>query len=306
MVPVVAVEGKQMRLTDIPAPSLFEGMNNLRYDYDVCYAYDQKWELYGLHCHDFYELYIHFGGAKFYSVNNAVYPLKPDQLIVIPPFCMHGILGESAPTNYERAFVYMMPSTLRACGGGYIDLEQFMLKYVQGEKYIFQLSHEDAMACKGLLQEAAKNLQSTSSMVRYDNYVKVITFLSTICNTMNRSEALAEPVSGNGVIHNVLSYINDHFTLPLKLEGLARQFGVSVSFLSHEFVKYTGRSVYDYILHRRVMKAKSLISSACPLNEVSYQCGFNDYSSFLRIFSKMAGMSPSAYRKLKMNVTSET
>lgn len=295
-----------MRLSDIPEQSLFEGMNNLRYDYDVCYSHDQEWGLYGLHCHDFYELYIHYGGAKFYSVNNAVYPLKPDQLIVIPPFCMHGLLGESTPKDYERAFVYMMPSTLRTCGGGFIDLEQFMLKYVQSGNYLFQLSHEDAMTCKHLLQEAAKNLQSTSPIVRYDNYVKVITFLSIICNTMSRSEVLAKPVVVNEVIHDVLSYINDHFTLPLKLEGLARQFGVSISFLSHEFVKFTGRSVYDYILHRRVMQAKSLINSACPLNEVAYQCGFNDYSSFLRIFSKMAGMSPSAYRKLKTNALNET
>jgi AraC-like DNA-binding protein len=52
------------------------------------------------------------------------------------------------------------------------------------------------------------------------------------------------------------------------------------------------------------MQAKALISSACPLSEVAFQCGFNDYSSFLRVFSKMAGMSPSAYRKL--NTSSDT
>ena len=103
-----------MRLSDLPNPSLFEGMNNLRHDYDVCYSFHEEWGLYGLHCHDFYELYIHYGGAKFYCIDNSVYPLREDQLIVIPPFCMHGLLGESNPKNYERAFVYMMPSTLRA------------------------------------------------------------------------------------------------------------------------------------------------------------------------------------------------
>ena len=83
----------------------------------------------------------------------------------------------------------------------------------------------------------------------------------------------------------------------IKLEEVARTFGVSVSFLSHEFVKYTGRSVYDYVLYRRIRYAKQLIAAGTPLNEVAYQCGFNDYSSFLRSFTKMTGMSPSAYRK---------
>ena len=40
-----------------------------------------------------------------------------------------------------------------------------------------------------------------------------------------------------------------------------------------------------------------MITEAIPLNEVAYRCGFNDYSNFLRVFSKMAGMSPSAFRK---------
>ena len=52
------------------------------------------------------------------------------------------------------------------------------------------------------------------------------------------------------------------------------------------------------MLHRRVQMAKAMINEAIPLNEVAYQCGFNDYSNFLRVFSKMSGMSPSAFRKM--------
>jgi len=294
-----------MKQSDVPAVSSFEGMNNLRYDYDACYAHDREWGMYGLHCHDFYELYIHYGGAKFYCVDGDVYPLQSDQLIVIPPFCMHGLFGDSVLRDYERGFMYVMPAMLRTCGGGSLDLDMFLSQYVQNGKYIFQLSHEDAMTCKRILQDTARQLQSPSKLVRYENYVRVSTFLSIICNTMHRTQAIEETVVVNEVIHDILTYINEHFTLPLKLEGIARQFGVSISFLSHEFVKCTGRSVYDYILHRRVMQAKELINTPCPLSEVAYRCGFNDYSSFLRVFSKMAGMAPSFYRKLKANALGE-
>ena len=116
---------------------------------------------------------------------------------------------------------------------------------------------------------------------------------------MNRSEQAVEPIVVNEAMQDVLAYINEHYTTSIKLETLARQFGVSVSFLSHEFVKYTGRSVYDYVLYRRVLLAKEMISSGIPLSDVAFQCGFNDYSSFLRAFTKIAGVSPSAYRKGK-------
>ncbi len=33
------------------------------------------------------------------------------------------------------------------------------------------------------------------------------------------------------------------------------------------------------------------------LNTIAYQCGFNDYSNFLRSFTRIAGVSPSRYRK---------
>ncbi len=281
----------------IRSAASFEGMNNERHDYDACYRHDEAWGLYGLHCHDFYELYIHYKGAKFYCVDNNVYPLDADQLVVVPPFCMHGLIGESAPMDYERAFLYITPTMLKTCGAGVLDLENFLNKYIQNGQCHFQLPHEDALACKEYISQIAQDLHTTSSTTRFANHVRMLNFLSVVCRNMKHAKTTTEPIVVNEVMHEILSYINENYTQQMKLEALAHQFGVSVSFLSHEFVRYTGRSVYDYVLHRRVQMAKAMISEAIPLGEVAYRCGFNDYSNFLRVFSKMAGMSPSAYRK---------
>ena len=147
------------------------------------------------------------------------------------------------------------------------------------------------------MNELQATQDSAAPLVRFDNYAKVVQFMSIICQAMSRANEASEPIVVNEAMQDVLAYINEHYTTPIKLEPIARQFGVSVSFLSHEFVKYTGRSVYDYVLYRRVLLAKELIASDRPLNEVAYHCGFNDYSSFLRSFTRLAGQSPSAYRK---------
>ena len=57
------------------------------------------------------------------------------------------------------------------------------------------------------------------------------------------------------------------------------------------------RSVYDYILYRRVMLARQMMLTDQSLNAIAYQCGFNDYSNFLRTFRKLIGVSPSQFRK---------
>ena len=111
------------------------------------------------------------------------------------------------------------------------------------------------------------------------------------------SEALTGTVVSNNIMQKVLTYINSNYTQPLKIADVAKRFNVSVSYLSHEFVKYINRSVYDYVLYRRVMLAKELISTDISLNNIAYQCGFNDYSNFLRMFHKVVGISPNQYRK---------
>jgi AraC-like DNA-binding protein len=79
--------------------------------------------------------------------------------------------------------------------------------------------------------------------------------------------------------------------------AIAKRFGISVSYLSHEFTRFTNRSVYDYVLYRRVMLARQLMQTDLSLNAIAYQCGFNDYSNFMRMFRKLVGTSPSQFRK---------
>ena len=55
--------------------------------------------------------------------------------------------------------------------------------------------------------------------------------------------------------------------------------------------------MYDYVLYRRVILARQQMLGNTSLNDIAYQCGFNDYSNFLRSFSRFVGMSPSQYRK---------
>ena len=81
------------------------------------------------------------------------------------------------------------------------------------------------------------------------------------------------------------------------MNELARLFSVSTSWLAHEFTRFTHRSIYNYILYRRITLARQLMLGDDSLNDIAYQCGFNDYSNFLRAFSNTTGVSPNHYRK---------
>lgn len=268
-----------------------------RRGYEAKYSYTDRIRTTEYHCHDFYEFYIHLGGGQYFGLDDHLYMLEPNQLFIIPPFSMHGISCVSEMNHYRRAYLNLSPEVLKTLGCEQIDLDRFFRSYTSRGQNCFQLSQKASDKCIEWIRQLQESELSDQAMVHFHNYAILMNFIAAVCDCIHESRIITANVNSNGIIREVLTYINSNYTQTLKMEELARQFGISVSYLSHEFTKFTNRSVYDYILYRRVMLAKQMIQTDLTLNTIAYQCGFNDYSNFLRMFNKLVGMSPSAYRK---------
>lgn len=276
----------------------YNAMGSEDAEYEAYYELAERHPIGGLHCHDFYELYIHYRGGKLYYVDGKVFPLQPNQLIIMPPFRMHGLVGGNELHDYERGFLYLRPATLQKLGFGQIDLQRYLACRTQKGLFYYEMPPKDAEICKKLLIDISANMDSTDEMTQFRNYGRIVDYLAFVCQVASQENVLpSAPAENNEVIFDVLQYINGHFTEPLKLEEIARRFAISVSYLSHEFTRYAGRSVYEYILYRRVQLAKENLLKEMSLSEVADRSGFGDYSGFLRSFRRMTGMSPNAYRK---------
>lgn len=266
--------------------------------YEAFCGFDSKRELWGYHSHDFYELYIHLRGGAYYGVDDRLYKLEPNQLVIVPPFCMHGMSGEgeSCLHNYERGYLNVSSETLKVLGCGQIDLDRFFRTYT-AQSHMFQMTEEEASQCAVLLRQLQQSSRNADEVTRLRDLAAVMRFMSVVCTVMERSETVEGTVTSNSAIQQVLMYINNNYTQAVNMKDLAKRFGLSVSFLSHGFARFTNHSVYDYVLYRRIMLAKEMIQSDLSLNTIAYQCGFNDYSNFLRAFNKVVGVSPSEYRR---------
>ena len=123
---------------------------------------------------------------------------------------------------------------------------------------------------------------------------------ATICGLLERIPGSLDHFGGderNASAGQLMAYINEHYAQPLTLEEIADAFFISKSYLSHEFVRYTNTSVYEYIQFRRICGAKLLIASGVSLTDAAFQSGFNSYSSFLRTFRKTVGISPTDFQR---------
>lgn len=289
--------------TNLPVNFGYSAMGNGRCDYEGFYGITENMRYYGLHCHDFYECYIHLQGAKYFGFENEIYLLEPNQLILIPPFHMHGLMTEDSLIYYERTYLYISGDILQQLGMQMLDLVGMLTENAKNQHFIFNLSQIQARTCANLMQEVQKNNQQRSSWDRFADFSNILPFLRIIFETMQNSAHVQPTVSIQPVMQEILRYINEHFTEPMTLKDLSRFFGISMSTLSHDFFRYIHHSVYDYILYRRVMYAKQLMLEDDRLSDICYWCGFRNYSNFLRAFQKISGVSPSEYRK---QITSRT
>lgn len=91
--------------------------------------------------------------------------------------------------------------------------------------------------------------------------------------------------------------VRDRFTEPLKIEEIARELGVSPDHLARQFREAFRCSIADYIRRCRVQCAvQSLPDLHTSLAEIALRCGFYDQSHFCRVFKRVTGMTPSAWR----------
>lgn len=112
--------------------------------------------------------------------------------------------------------------------------------------------------------------------------------------------ASAQPVSNSGIdaVAVACAHIDAHFADRITLEDLASVTSVSPSHLIRLFKRQMDTTPHDYLLRRRITRAKELLAETTLTSAaIAAQVGFNSESNFSYRFSKMVGQSPRAYRQ---------
>jgi AraC-like DNA-binding protein len=100
-----------------------------------------------------------------------------------------------------------------------------------------------------------------------------------------------------GILTPLLLYITENLERDLSIEDLSRRAGYNSQYFIRLFSEELGTTPYQYIIARRMERARALLKSRISITEVSDRTGFSDVKSFSRAFRKYNSLSPSAYRE---------
>lgn len=98
-----------------------------------------------------------------------------------------------------------------------------------------------------------------------------------------------------GQRRRLVEFIEGHLEQDLSLAELAQVAGISVSHLKALFRRSFGMPVHQYVIHRRVDRAKALIvSRELPLSEIALRTGFAHQSHMAHMMRRHLGVTPAA------------
>jgi AraC-like DNA-binding protein len=88
----------------------------------------------------------------------------------------------------------------------------------------------------------------------------------------------------------------DDLQNPPTLGELAAMVGASKYQLLRRFEKACGLPPHAWLQQQRAERARGLIRRGLPLAEAAAECGFSDQSHMTRVFARLYGFTPGAWR----------
>ena len=272
-----------------------------------------------MHKHEFYEINIIASGSGTHILDGVSYACQKGDVFIVPPFVPHQCISDSNFDVYNMMistlWIKNFTEELDSLNGFYPLFSVLPLFRSDGElTWFLHLLPEDYETLDGLLLQSKKMFHAKSAQPPFCTAYRqtVYSFLSgsalsivsylCYCYTRYEKDSMLGPDGGANAFAKSLLYIYSHYNEKISVEQLAKYAAMSYSTYNRVFKEKLHCSPLSYINHYRVAVAKNYLKRDIPLADIASLTGFFDHSHFIKMFTKIAGVTPAEYKKqLKEN-----
>jgi AraC-like DNA-binding protein len=259
---------------------------------------DQKKNEFEFHYHDFNKIIIFISGEVTYIIEGKSYKLKPWDILLVGRNDLHlPIISDS--TAYERKILWLNPVFLEEHNRNNCNLLNCYQLASERKLNLIRSSKTDIPALKQLLDDLENTIMDKSfgnDILKNSLFLQLMVKINRMFLGME-DKLHIDDIQYDPRIEDLLSHINANLDAELSIDYLSNKFFLNKYYLMHLFKQETGYTLYSYIQKKRAIKASDLLKSGMQAGEVCSQCGFMDYSTFVRAFKKEFNLSPKQYYK---------
>lgn len=252
------------------------------------------------HIHFHYEFYFFLNGTTKYVVDYQEFNLVKGDFLIIPPHLLHfpEVRLTDSDRPYERFVIWVSPYYYDSIRKRDDSLDYMWKEINQKKSWHIRPDIENFQKILEILtvmmDESVK--QDLSYKIAIESLFTQL--LVVINRVIQNKTSLVKHNSTKDLYSQIINYIHNHVKENITLWQLSNEFFVSRSYISKVFRQHLGMSVHQYIIKLKLDRILYESAQGRPVSVVSYEYGFNNYSSFYRQCKKEFGVSP---RELKNN-----
>ncbi len=258
--------------------------------------YNNQLEGYSTHHHNAMEIILCLEKSYKLIVNGKTVVLNTGDILMIPPHMLHKVCW-----NCDGArFIYLFNLDMLTPFEDFQTLNPLFM-----EPYFCNASTKPGIYQEiyAILMQMVDIYFTNDILWEYTVYSLLLKIFILIGKNQYHATQNPADVSGNSKRRdhyekfvNLLNFIDSNYTEDLSLEQAAKYIGFSKYHFSRLFKQHTNTTFYDYLSHKRVQAAQSLLATDIPITDIAFQTGFNNLTTFCRCFKKVTNCSPSEYR----------
>ncbi|WP_230399912.1 AraC family transcriptional regulator [Novisyntrophococcus fermenticellae] len=265
----------------------------------IAHLYKEE-KVMNMHIHDCYEVYYSVFGGKQFLIDNKFYSINPGDAFVINQYESHYI-SQVEKEVHERIVISIHPDFIKKISTKTTDLSDCFTKREKGFSHKISLDKEAQQRFLYYINKITSANGYGSDLIERTAFTELMLLLNNGYLVKHEEAAKMVSIKYNKQVDDIINYINQNLQEDISLEGISSQFYISTSYICRIFKSSTGMTINKYITARRISIAKSLLAEGLSVNEVCGQCGYNNYSNFVKAFTKTVGISPKKYANLSLS-----
>jgi len=197
------------------------------------------------------------------------YPLSDNSFILIPPHILHFEQHDGDAQVITIGFTLDEPSLIES----------------------YELHPDSAETIKSFALKIIKEYQNK----QLDFKLRINCLITEMLIEIKRMNSL--PQSSQTLINDSIRYIDENYIEKINIHTLAQNIGYCADYYTTLFKKHTGCGPKEYIIKKRLQKAKELLQyTDLTIAQISETCGFQFSSQFTKTFLKYEKITPKQFR----------
>lgn len=240
-------------------------------------------------------------GAIDFTLNGCVYSVKKGDIIVNKPGQIFGALNETFPPSKSAFFKINLNSNLSGWNARELQIMKSGLEGIIVPHLTPDIRFMDVF--KKLIHEHRNPGPLSSIKCRALFQQLLVMILEAHEDFLKSADYKAK--TAEDMLSQINKFVGENLNRKIYSKEMAELVGLSNSHFRYLFTLIFRTTPSEYLMRRRIEKAKDLLTTSKSITSIAYDLAFSSSQYFSNAFKKLTGMRPKEYRQAMKKMSSE-